>query len=94
MTISRKNQVSLEDTRYYHCISRCVRRAFLCGVDSLTMRNFDYRKEWLVERFHKLASAFVLRICAYSVMSNHYHLVLYIDSDQTASWAEEEINRR
>jgi len=28
---SRSQIISLENTAYYHCMARCVRRAFLCG---------------------------------------------------------------
>ncbi|MFT6154969.1 MAG: hypothetical protein ACJASL_003617 [Paraglaciecola sp.] len=27
----RKNQINLIDSPYYHCVSQCVRRSFLCG---------------------------------------------------------------
>ncbi len=94
MTIARKQQVSLNNTRYYHCISRCVRSAFLCGHDRFTGKNFDHRKEWLVHRFHELTTVFAIKICAYSVMSSHYHLVLYIDADQAKNWSDEEVKER
>ena len=79
MIQSRDSQVSLSDTPYYHCISRCVRRAFLCGDDKYTGKTFDHRRQWVVERMHFLASFFNIDICAYAVMSNHYHLVLHVN---------------
>ncbi|MGY0582020.1 MAG: transposase, partial [Paraglaciecola chathamensis] len=36
MPQSRKSQISLIDTPYYHCVSRCVRQSFLCGTNTLT----------------------------------------------------------
>jgi len=43
MTRARREQISLENTSYYHCISRCVRRAFLCGTDQLSGKNYEHR---------------------------------------------------
>ncbi|MCI5107971.1 MAG: hypothetical protein MRY76_14785 [Pseudomonadales bacterium] len=94
MTRARYQQVSLEDTPYYHCISRCVRRAYLCGDDPVTGKNFDHRKRWLVERIKQLASYYAIDICAYAVMSNHYHLVLHVDQNSAAQWSDEEVIRR
>jgi putative transposase len=94
VTRARNQQVSLEDTPYYHCISRCVRRAFLCGDDPLTGQNFDHRKGWLVQRMKWLASQFAIDVCAYAVMSNHYHLVLGVDVNKARSWSDDEVLAR
>jgi hypothetical protein len=53
-----------------------VRRAFLCGHDRLTGQCFDHCIGWIVEKLVDLADVFAIRICAYAVLSNHFHLVL------------------
>ena len=94
MTRARKEQVFLDETPYYHCICRCVRRAFLCGEDTGTGQNFDHRKQWLIERITRLASVFAIDICAYAIMSNHYHLVLKVDRHQAEQWSSREVALR
>ncbi len=91
MTRPRSQIVSLEVTPYYHCISRCVRRAFLCGADRYTGKNFDHRKPWLVKRLKLLGDVFAIDIAAYAIMSNHYHLVLHVDKDRCAKWSKDEV---
>ncbi|MEJ2743419.1 MAG: transposase, partial [Gammaproteobacteria bacterium] len=44
MTKPRNSLISLEDTTYYHIVSRCVRRSFLCGLDALSGKNFEHRR--------------------------------------------------
>ena len=55
-----KSLVSLEATPYYLCISCCVRRAFLCGEDTLTGKNFEHRRQWIEDRLLALANFFTL----------------------------------
>ena len=90
----RYRQVSVESTPYYHCVSRCVRRAFLCGKDSQTGYDFDHRRQWIIGRIKLLCSVFAVDLCAYSIMSNHYHVVVRINSEQVLEWSNEEVARR
>ena len=91
MPRSRKEQVSLEDTPYYHCVARCVRRAFLCGDDPITGNSYEHRRGWIEKRLLFLASVFSVDICAYAVMSNHLHVVLHIDSEKAKNWSTIEV---
>lgn len=79
MTVPRSEQINLDETPYYHCMSRCVRGAYLCGQDQNTNKNFAHRKFWVLSRLRFLSEIFAIKICAYAIMSNHYHLVLYVD---------------
>ncbi len=94
MPKARKEQVSLEDTPYYHCVSRCVRRAFLCGEDKLTGNSYEHRRQWVEDRIHFLADVFAIEVCAYAVMSNHTHLVLHIHHKKAEEWSLVEVIRR
>ena len=82
MTIARKQLISVEDTPYYHVVSRCVRRSFLCGFDKYSNKSFEHRRQWIVDRVKFLASVFNIDICSYAVMSNHYHLVLKVNCNK------------
>ncbi len=90
----RKAQVSIEDTPYYHIISRCVRRTFLCGEDDQTGKNYEHRRQWIENRIRILSSVFTIDICSYAVMSNHYHLVIKLNPEAAESWTEQEIVNR
>jgi len=91
MTRARSSLVSVADTPYYHCICRCVRRAFLCGEDPVSGRSFSHRRQWVLERLRLLADVFAIDLCAYALMSNHYHLVVRLAPERTAGWSEDSV---
>lgn len=94
MTLPRARIAPPGTAGNYHCVQRCVRRAFLCGIDRDTGRSFEHRKAWVEERIHLIAECFAVSIHAYAVMSNHLHLVLGIDPDQATAWPDDEVAAR
>lgn len=94
MTYARKSLISLQDTPYYHVVARCVRRAWLWGFDHYAGRDYSHRKHWVIERLSSLCSIFAIEVCAYAVMSNHYHLVLHVDRATAREWSKQEVVAR
>lgn len=91
MTYARKSLISLQDTPYYHVVARCVRRAWLWGYDEYAGRDYSHRKDWVLERLDEFASIFAIDVCAYAVMSNHYHLVLHVDAARARKWTLQDV---
>jgi len=61
MARARNGLIDLAVTPYYHVISRCVRRAFLCGEDKYTGKSYHHRRQWVLDRL-KLYLLFLLLI--------------------------------
>ena len=91
MTLPRKSLVSINDTPFYHCVSRCVRRAYLCGFDHYSETDYEHRRDWLEDKLLELADVFAIKLCAYAVMSNHYHAVLHVRPDIANQWNDQEV---
>ncbi|MDA0117561.1 transposase [Vibrio sp. T11.5] len=94
MTTARKQLISIEATSYYHCVSRCVRRSFLCGEDPQTLVSYEHRREWIVNKMHSLAELYCIDICAYAIMSNHYHLVVNINRERALGLSHHQVVER
>ena len=90
----RYAQISSGETPYVHVVSRTVRRSFLCGKDKYSGKNFNHRRQWLEDEMLRLAGVFALEICAYAIMSNHYHIALHINVAEAKQWTHDEVIER
>ena len=78
----------------YHCVQRCVRRAMLCGRDAASGKDYEHRKAWIRSRLEFLAGQFGIDVLGYSVLSNHFHVVLRNRPDIVRGWSDDEVARR
>jgi len=78
----------------YHCYSRCVRRAFLCGEDGEVERDYRYRLDWVRNRLEALAQVFAIDVLDYAVMENHLHTILRNRPEVARGWSKAEVVRR
>ena len=63
-TIARAHLVDPAVTRWYHCVTRCVHRAFLLGEGA------NDRKVWIETRLRELAEIFAVAVGGFSVLDN------------------------
>jgi len=94
MTTARSLILPPGEPGAFHCVSRCVRRSWLCGVDPYSGRDYQHRRQWIEDRLFELAEIFAVGIHSYAVMSNHVHLVIRIDPALTATWSAREVAER
>jgi hypothetical protein len=91
---ARKKLLDPRSIQVVHCWARCVRRAFLCGLDPLTGKDYTFRRRQIVRQEKLLARLFAIDIAFHAEMSNHLHLILRNRPDIAATWSAEEVVRR
>jgi hypothetical protein len=62
VTMPRAHLVDPAVTRLYHCVTRCVRRAFLLSEGPID------RRKWIEQRLQELAEIFAVSVGGFSVM--------------------------
>ena len=88
MTIARAHLVDPAVTRWNHCVTRCVRRAFLLG------EGMHDRKSWIEHRLEELAEIFSVAVAGFAILDNHLHLLVRLDPEVARGWSDEDVVRR
>ena len=91
---ARREIVAEGEVGVYHCMARCVRRAFLCGKDRLSGKDYSHRKEWVRAGLERLAGSFAVDISGFAIMDNHLHVIVRQRPDVAKGWSAEDVTRR
>lgn len=95
MTTARSRLIDPAVTRWYHCISRCVRRAFLLGErEGEGQDGLINRKAWIENRLHELCDVFAISVAGFAILDNHLHVLARLDPEVAKTWSDEELLRR
>ena len=90
----RAEQFTPDEVCVVHAVQRCVRRAYLAGVDAATGKDYSCRREWIRRRMEALASVLAIDVLSYAVMSSHLHLIIRNRPDVVADWTDSEVALR
>lgn len=87
----RAEQFVASEVCIVHVVQRCVRKAWLAGVDPASGKDYSFRREWIRRRLEMLASTFAIDVLSYAVLSSHMHQILRNRPDVVATWTDEEV---
>jgi hypothetical protein len=87
----RREQCDPQEACIVHAIQRCVRRAFLAGIDHKTGKNYSCHQEWIRRRMESTASDFGIDVLGYAIHRNHLHVILRNRPDVAAQWSDQEV---
>ena len=93
-TFARKDIVKQEEISTYHLYNRCVRKAFLCGIDKDTGIDYEHRRSWIFDRVKFVSDIFLIETGSISVMNNHFHLTARIRPDLAKALSDDDIIER
>ncbi|WP_422382053.1 hypothetical protein [Marinicellulosiphila megalodicopiae] len=94
MAVKRSAQIDLSLTSKFHCCTRTVRKAFILDDHSKDDPNKIDRRKWIEDRILFLTTVFAIDVCAYAVMSNHYHVILDVHKSVSDIWTPLEVVTR
>jgi len=94
VTGARKEIHEPEIEGFFHCYTRCVSIAFLCGSDTYTGKSYEHRKHWIRSRLTELVQIFAIECLSYATMDNHLHSLLHNLPKIGAAWSDTEVTRR
>jgi hypothetical protein len=94
MGLARSLYVKKGEEGVYHCTTRCVRQAYLCGRDRVTNCDLSHRRQWIVDRLRYLAGIFAVDVCNFAVLHTHQHNILRTRPDIVADWTRDEVADR
>ena len=92
--LPRNKIINPKEPGIFHCWSRCVRRAFLCGKDRYSRKDYEYRRNWIEERLEHLARWFAIDIAFFAILQNHFHLVLRTLPQLVVKWSNKQVVKR
>ena len=86
MTQPRSQLVDPTQAGSFHCVNRCVRHSWLCGLDKYLGKSYEHRKSWVEARIFELGNIFACGVHAWAVMSNHLHIVVHMSPATANGW--------